>query len=492
MREILVTLERGGERTLQGQLRELLVNAILEGHLKPGDRLPSTRRLADQLQVARNTVVLVFQSLAEDGYLRTAERSGYFVAPTVLEMGVHAGATPPSPPVDAGDPIDWPARLTMRPTTQRNIAKPTGWRDLPYPFIYGQPDAGLFPITDWRDCVHKAMGKRWLDAWTQDTQGHDDPMLIDQIRTRILPRRGILVGEEQIMVTLGAQQSLYIAAALLVGRESRVGMEDPGYPDARNIFELHAGATTPLAVDGEGLVPDGQLCGLDVVYTTPSHQLPTTVTMPTARRRALLEAAEREDFVVIEDDYELETNYVGKPLPALKSIDGSGRVIYVGSFSKTLFPGLRLGFVVAPASLIAEMRALRRLMVRHAPVNNQRTTAFFLSLGHYDVFVRRLNRAYRARWAAMGSALSRHLPNAQVAPGLGGSSYWVRLGDGVDAERVARTALEDGVLIEPGSVYFARGAPADAVRLGFSSIDHEAIEPGLLRLGEAIRHVNEM
>ena len=488
MRDILVNLDRGGDKTLQAQLREVLVSAILEGHLKPGDRLPSTRHMANRLGVARNTVVLVFQGLAEDGYLRTAERSGYFVAPTVLEMGVHAGANPPRQRGEATQ-IDWAARLKKRPTHQRNIAKPADWQSLPYPFIYGQPDRQLFPITDWRDCVHKAMGKRWLDAWTQDTLGNDDPMLVEQIRSRILPRRGILVGEDQILVTLGAQQALYMVASLLVGQDSRVGMEEPGYPDARNIFRLRTGDVRPLPVDGEGLVPGPDLAGLDLVYATPSHQLPTTVTMPTTRREALLAAADANDFVVVEDDYELEANYVGKPLPALKSLDRQGRVIYVGSLSKTLFPGLRLGFVVAPAPLIAEMRALRRLMLRHPPVNNQRTTAFFLSLGHYDVFVRRLHRAYHARWAAMGNALARHLPEAQVARGSGGSSYWIRLGPGVDAQAVADEAIREGVLIEPGGVYYDRDGPSDGVRLGFSSLAQESIEPGIERLASVLRRV---
>ncbi|MEL7273969.1 MAG: PLP-dependent aminotransferase family protein [Pseudomonadota bacterium] len=487
MRDFLISLDRESNKSLQAQLREVLVSAILAGHLRPGDKLPSTRHLSRQLGISRNTSVLVYQGLTDDGYLRTSERSGYFVNETVLEMGVHNSAQViPGPLADDERAVDWEERILKKPARQRNISKAKNWQQLPFPFIYGQPDRSLFPITDWRDCVYKAMGKKWLDEWSQDTLDNDDAMLVDQIRTRILPRRGILVGEDQILVTLGAQQALYTLASLLVDRETRVVVEEPGYPDARNIFALRSDHVVTSPVDRDGLPVNDLLNGADVVYCTPSHQLPTTVTMPDVRRRQLLARAHDEDMLIIEDDYELESNYLGKPLPALKSLDRDGRVIYVGSFSKTLFPGLRLGFVVASPDLIAEMRALRRLMVRHPPTNNQRSTAFFLSLGYYDVFVRRLHRAYRERWTAMGQGLAKHMPFAESVRGMGGSSYWVRLPSemGIDTDVLAARALEKGILVEPGSVYFNGSADTDCFRLGFSSIDSNRIEDGLRNLSQ--------
>ncbi len=490
MRDFLITLDRESNKSLQAQLREVLVSAILAGHLRPGDKLPSTRHLSKQLGISRNTAVLVYQGLTDDGYLRTSERSGYFINETVLEMGIHASASeiPATQLAQEGDvqPVDWEQRLFRPPSAQRNIHKARNWQQLTYPFIYGQPDQSLFPITDWRDCVYKAMGKKWLDEWSQDTQDIDDAMLVDQIRTRILPRRGILAGEQQILVTLGAQQALYMVASLLVQQTTRVVVEEPGYPDARNIFARRTDNMSSVRVDSDGLPIGEELAQADVVYTTPSHQLPTTVTMPTQRRRDLLAAAREHDFLVVEDDYELEANYVGKPLPALKSLDQDGRVIYVGSFSKTLFPGLRLGFVVASEELITEMRALRRLMVRHPPTNNQRSTAFFLSLGYYDVFVRRLHRTYRERWSEMGEALDRYFPAARSIRGIGGSSYWVRLDDGVNTDELARRALEKSILIEPGSIYFSSTDDRCCFRLGFSSIARERIDPGLELLSQLV------
>ena len=489
MRDFLIALDRDSKKSLQAQLREVLVSAILAGHMQPGDKLPSTRYLSQQLGISRNTSVLVYQALTDDGYLRTSERSGYFVNETVLEMGVYNSAKMARAHSSASgsEQVDWSKRILKHPAEQRNIRKPADWQSLPYPFIYGQPDKSLFPITDWRDCVYKAMGKKWLDAWSQDTLDTDDPMLVEQIRTRILPRRGILAGEDQILVTLGAQQALYTIASLLVGAETNVVVEEPGYPDARNIFALRTNHLHPVQVDHEGLPVSDALNGADLIYTTPSHQLPTTVTMPHGRRLQLLEKAREQDFVIVEDDYELETNYVGKPVPALKSLDKEGRVIYVGSFSKTLFPGLRLGFLVASPELISQMRALRRLMVRHPPTNNQRSTAFFLSLGYYDVFVRRLHRSYRERWNAMGAALEEHFPTSIVTRGMGGSSYWVQLTDAkVNTDKLAKLALEQGIFIEPGSDYFMEGDNKTSFRLGFSSIEGQAIDPGLAKLAQLV------
>ena len=209
--------------------------------------------------------------------------------------------------------------------------------------------------------------------------------------------------------------------------------------------------------------------------------------MPLERRMELLKLASRHEFIIIEDDYEFETNYVNEPCPALKSLDDCGRVAYVGSLSKTLFPGLRLGFLVASKTLIAEARALRRLMVRHAPNNNQRTAALFLSLGHHDMLIRKLHRVYRSRWEIMGSALQQYLPDSARIPTFGGTSFWVRGPEGLDSEELARLAVQKGIIIEPGRINFGRpDAPLNYFRLAFSSIDDKKIEPGIKLLAETV------
>jgi len=273
----------------------------------------------------------------------------------------------------------------------------------------------------------------------------------------------------------------------LIGKGTRVGMENPGYPDARNIFELKSPQMVPLAVDDQGLVADANLNSCEFVYVTPSHQSPTTVTMPLARREQLLKQAEEHDILVIEDDYESEINFVGDPTPALKSLDASERVIYVGSLSKTLAPGLRLGYMVAPRPLIEEARALRRLMVRHPPANNQRIVALFLSMGHHDSLIHRLSQTYKNRWQVMGEALNKHLPESSRIPSFGGTSYWVEGPANLDTRELKERARAAGILIESGDICFMEdNPPQNFIRLGYSSISSKQIEPGVRKLAALI------
>lgn len=485
MRDWLVHIRRNEYAGLQSQIREALVSAILDGQLSLDEPIPSTRKMAKGLGVSRNTVVLAYQGLLDDGYLVARERSGYYVAEKALETSGSASAKPRARA--ARETVDWQARLLKAPAAQENITKPLDWQSYAYPFIYGQVDHNLFPLAEWRDCARQALGKKWLGSWTNDTWAFDDPLLVEQIRRRILPRRGIMASDDEVLITLGAQNALYLLTSLLVGPETRVAMEEPGYPDMRNIFRLKSRAVSLSPVDERGLVVSDRLGGSDIVFVTPSHQFPTTATMPLERRMELLRLAASRNFLVIEDDYEFETNYVNEPCPALKSLDDEGRVIYVGSLSKTLFPGLRLGFLVGPKALVAEARALRRLMVRHAPNNNQRTAALFLALGHHDTLIRRLHRAYRTRWESMGEALQRHLPNASRIPTFGGTSFWVKGPPRLDSEVLARKAAEQGILIEPGRINFgAADPPRNFFRLAFSSIDEKHIEPGIRLLAQKI------
>lgn len=489
MREATFHIERGGPASLQSQIRELMVTAILNGQLPPGEAIPSSRRMAESLGVSRNSVSLVYQGLVDDGYLVSRERSGFFVNAELELKRLGPQPKPALPLRESVNPPDWQNRQKIDLTGQVQFVRPADWQKYPYPFIYGQVDQGLFPLAAWRECSRQALGRKGMDVWTSDTYALDDAMLIEQIRSRLLPRRGILAGEDEVLVTLGAQNALFLLASLLVRADNVIGLEEPGYPDVRHIMALKTANLRPLPVDAEGIDPDGPLAGCDYVYTTPSHHYPTTVTLPLERRKALLERAEKDDFVIIEDDYEFETNYMSSPIPALKSLDADGRVVYIGSLSKTLFPGLRLGFMIAPAPLVASLRRLRQLMYRHPPNNNQRTAALFLSLGYHDALIHKLNRAYKDRWACLGAALDKHLPNMSKAPPFGGTSYWVDGPAKLDAQAVYEAALEEGVVIEPGQSCFLRlPRPTGVFRLGFSSIPLERIEQGIEILAKLIRN----
>ncbi len=484
-RAFLFRLEPDRTSTLQAQLRRMLVSAILDGQIPPGSPLPSCRALAQSLKVARNTVVLAYQDLVEEGFLVSRERSGFFVNPEILSAQLRGAAAESAP--DRAAP-DWKARFKCQPGRQRNIVKPANWQDYPYPFIYGQVDQSLFPLAAWRECSRQALSVNAVRDWSKDRFADDDPLLIEQIRTRLLPRRGVRVAADEILVTVGAQHALYTLAALLFDRDTVFGIEDPGYTDARNIAGLHAGRLVGLAVDEQGLTMGPALDACDYVHVTPSHQFPTTVTMSMERRQALLERAAAADFVVIEDDYESELSHQGSPQPALKSLDRSGRVVFISSLSKTLAPGLRLGFLVGPRELIREARALRRLMIRHPAANNQRTIALFLADGHHDALLRRLCNVYRERLAVAIAALVKHLPEFSVNLTAGGTALWMSGPPELDAKGIEQAALRKGVVIEPGAVHFmAQPGPTNFIRLGVSSIPTDRIDAGIRLLAEVVR-----
>jgi GntR family transcriptional regulator/MocR family aminotransferase len=480
----LFRLEPGCGQSLQHQIRETLVAAILDARVSTDTPLPSSRQLARELGVARNTVMLAYQRLVDEGFLVARERSGYYVNPEMIGPRSPAAAPTPGP---RRRNTGWVRRFRVRPSLQRNIVKGSNWREFDYPFIYGQLDPAHFPINDWRECYRQALSVQAISALVRDQLDADDPLLVEQIQTRVLPRRGVWADRDQILITLGAQSALYLLAALLIGDGDTVGIEEPGYPDARNIFSLHTPRLRALPLDQHGLIVDQRLQGSDYVFVTPSHQSPTTVTLPLERREALLRRAAEDDFIVIEDDYESEINFLGNATPALKSLDREDRVLYVGSLSKTLDPGLRIGYLVGPAELIREARALRRLMLRHPPTNNQRAVALFLALGHHDSLIQRLGHIYRERWETLGAALARYLPDSARTPSSGGTAFWVQGPAGLDARELARRAAERGIFIEPGDVNFMiEPHPRNYFRLGFGAIANERIEPGVRELSRLV------
>ena len=475
--------------SLQAQIREMLVGAILDGHLRPNEAVPSSRLLAEHLSVGRITVVLAYQQLADEGYLFSKERKGHFVSADIVggrfKKMTELGSVDPN-----GVAVNWGTRFCQHPSLQRSISKPANWQSYAYPFLYGQFDESLFPTSAWRECCFKALSVIDIRAWAPDQISRDDDSLVHQICTRVLPRRGVWATPDELIVTVGAQHALYMIADLLISSGTRVAIEDPGYPDARNIFSSRTDALTPVAVDSHGLAVGEHLRKFDYIYTTPSHQCPTGVTMPLSRREQLLRLANESNVVIIEDDFESENNFEGHPIPALKSLDRNNRVIYVGSLSKSMAPGLRIGYIVAAPELIAELRALRRLMIRHPSTFIQRSLSLFISLGHNDAQLKRLGEAQKERSALVLQAMAEFAPQCSIAPLTGGGSCWVKLPAGVLAQDLAEVALDKGVLIETGEVFFHKlNASDNYIRLGFQSIQAGVIQAGIKALASAIDEV---
>lgn len=483
-------LEAGG--SLQGQIQGRIVEAILAGALSGHEPLPATRILARLLKVSRNTVTLVYERLAEDGYLKAVERRGFFVAERHMRQqpdprpGDGAGASR----VGSTTPVDHAARFRIRPSAISSIEKPKDWRAFPYPFVYGQVETDPATVGRWRDCLRQASSARHVEAWTGDLVDADDPLLVEQIIRRMLPRRGFRAAADEILVTIGAQNALYLVAALYCGAGTVVGIEDPGYVDARNIFLSFGADLRSLPVDAEGVRVTPALAECSLVYVTPSHQSPTSVTLSTQRRLQLMEAAERSDVIVVEDDYEHELNFVGPQHHAVKGLDRSGRVIHIGSLTKPLFPGLRLGFLVAPAPVVRELRALRRLLMRHPSALDQRAMAIFLAEGHYDSHIRRQRDRLATRWKTILGEIVHRLPNCRATMTTGGSALWLKLPTGVEPLLLQAEAARRGVLVEAGDVHFREPDPArNHIRLGFAAIGTERIGPGIARLAEALAAV---
>ena len=476
-------LDPSAEGTLQARIQQMVAQGILAGRFRAGERLPSSRKMAQHLGVSRITVTLAYTELVADDYLTSRGRSGYFVSDNAPE--------PPAFPAQrfSTGTVDWNRAIGQRFTPGLSLDKPADWASFRYPFIYGQADKTLFDSANWRLCALRALGMRDFSALTSDYFDGDDPQLVEFIARQTLPRRGILANTDEILVTMGAQNALWLSAQVLLNSRRRAAIEDPCYPALRNILTQSRCQLSMVPVDEDGLPPNDLPDDTDVVFTTPSHQCPTTATMPLARRKALLGKAEAEDFVIVEDDYEFEMSFLKSPSPSLKSMDQNGRVIYVGSFSKSLFPGLRLGYLVGPAPFIREARALRATVLRHPPGHIQRTVSYYLSLGHYDALIRRMSKAYHERRQVMEDSLRNHGMTVAGQGTYGGSSVWLRTPEGVDTTALAAKLRRDSVLAEPGAPFFSHETPpTNYLRLAYSSIPASRIPEGIRLIGDAIRY----
>ncbi len=488
MPDTIIYLDPNSPMNLHNQIRQRLVDGILTGALPPGHKLPSSRKLALQLDVSRNTVVLAYQQLIAEGYIVSRARSGIFVNAAMLETRVGYGGeiVPASEELDAA----W-KRRTKRPAIagRPGAQDLPNWNHYPYPFIDGKFDSSLFPVAEWREASRLSLSVADVKEWSAGSGDADDSMLVDEIRSKILTRRGIQARSDEILITMGTQNSLYLISRLLSDRNVTAALEDPGNVEMRELLRQSGARVVSQSVDDEGIVVDEKLNDCDLVYVTPSHQIPTAVLMSPARRELLLRAAVDNDFLVVEDDYECEINYLDQPQPALRSMDDSGRVIYVSSFSKVLAPGIRLGFIVADSQFIQRARALRRTVMNHPPLNNQRAAAFFLSLGHYDALMMRLSRTLRERRLALRDALNwmRGVP-MEISPEVGGTTYWVRTPVDFDVEALARSAAQRGILVEPVRHYYSNVETAEnCFRMGVTSLPVERIRDGVARLVEVIR-----
>lgn len=494
-----VMLDQHAAAPLYRQLYERLREQILAGQLESGARLPSTRTLASELGVSRNTTALAYEMLALEGYIESRVGDGARVAPVQPEQTLQA------PSGQHGRST----RARRRGQTERDVAQaaqaPAPGRrgqlllSTPYRSVFasresagifrtGQPDIDSFPFQTWARLVTKRVRQSLPGvALYQSVQGYAP--LREAIAAHIGITRGVHCSPEQILITAGSQGALDLAARVLLDAGDRVWVENPGYLGAQGAL-LAAGAhLVPIPVDAEGLnVEAGRTLspGARMAVVTPSHQFPTGVTMSLPRRLALLEWATDAQSWIVEDDYDSEYRYSGRPLEALQGLDRSGHVIYIGTFSKVLFPSLRLGYLIAPPDALEGFLAARHFIDVHPPLLDQLALADFIAEGHFARHVRKMRLLYLERRDALVEALARELGDAlEVTSPEAGLHLAAWLPAGVSAQAVSRLAATHGLRILPISRTDAQ--QREGLLFGFASDSPAALREGVRTLARALR-----
>lgn len=460
-----IWLDRGSATTLQDQICHQMREQIRRGVLRPHEMLPSTRDLASQLHVSRNTVVYAYDRLVSEGYLESRSRSGIFVCALGSLPRKIQERTPARPRI-AADGEAGGNSFALRS---------------PRPFRPSQPDVGLFPLLMWNRLRGRALrqiGKDLLHYQASCIAGF--PALRRSIADYLGGSRGVQCDWRQIVITAGSQQALYLLAKLLIPRYGeRVYMEDPGYLGARLAWQSVDARVIPGGLDDQGMqLPNSDIRGLALIYTTPSRQFPTGVSLSLARRLAFLEYAARNKLWLIEDDYDAEFRYSGAPLPSLQSLDVNGRVIYVGTFSKLLFPSLRLGYVVVPGELHDKFRAAKHLIDDHGPLIDQATLTLFLESGAFHSHIRRCRKAYAERQAAFLEEAARLGLPLEFQDTDGGMNLLGRLPSDSDDRKLSQGLADAGFDI-PSLSSFSLKARSRGLVFGFTAFPPPQIRKAL-------------
>ena len=479
---LLVQLDADGSTPLFRQLFDALRTAIQRGELKAGTRLPSTRALAADLCISRNTVALAYDHLYAAGYVATRRGAGTYVTRSGSAAGTNGNAHHV-----AGNHADArvsPLGETLLREDPAAVLRPGPAR----PFRPGETDIEDFPADRWLRLLRRGGPPRTRDLLAGgDHLG--DPALRHAILEHLALTRGVRADVSQLMLVRGTQQVMDLGMRLLLEPGDTVWLEDPGYHITRTILGANGFELAHVPLDEEGLdVRAGVAAAPDAraVVVTPSAQFPLGVTMSVARRAALLEWAHAADAWILEDDYECEFHIGARPVPSIQHFDRHGRVIHFGTFSRTMFPALRLGYMVLPAALVPVFERARERFDMLPPTDEQAALAAFIADGHFARHVRRLRERNRRRRAALQQAVSR-IPGLRCAPQDCGSNALLWLPAGTDENALERAALERGVEVRPLSWYGVRAQLPPGVVLGLSGYSEDAVRAALTLLGDALR-----
>jgi GntR family transcriptional regulator/MocR family aminotransferase len=489
-------LELDGDGALHQQTYRALRAAILAGRLRAGERLPATRSLSRELRVSRNTLLQAYEQLADEGYVTARTGSGTFVArslpddalaargPSAAAPGARRAARAPELPLSDR------ARRMLSATPRGAISWALPRKHLPYDFRYGEPAYADLPLDTW--C--RLLGRRARRA-SVSRLAYGEPTGAPELRRALADylrrARGVACDPEQILPTHGSQQAIDLALRVLVDPGDRVAIEEPHYTGISVAVSAHGAQAVPIAVDDDGLRVELLEAEADVrgVCVTPSHQFPAGGILPLERRLALLAWARRQGAFALEDDYDGEYRYDGRPVPSLQGLDTAGRVLYVGTASKLLFPSLRIGWLVVPEALVRPFALAKACADTGSATLEQAAFADFIEGGHLERHVRRSRLRYAARREALQTAVHRHLAGAAELVGTHAGVHgllWIRDLPAAREAELRRAAEARGVGLYPIRPYYTRPPRRAGYLLGYAALSEAQIEEGIRRVAEAL------
>lgn len=455
-----------GKRDLTQQIYRQLRERILDGRLKAGERLPASRELAEELDVSRKTITNVYDLLFSEGFLDTRMGSGTFVAKVISDQK------------SSDSRINSPLVVSKQWQNLSSLLN-RDKRVLPYNFDVGVPDTSQFPFPLWRTIIGSCTRRlSYQQDNYGDSQGHKP--LREAIAKYISFTRAVVCKPDEIVVTNGAQHAFALIAYALIETGSIVAIEQPGYERARWLFEAHGANIIDVPVDEEGIIVDQLPDKAKLIYVTPSHQFPLGVCMSLNRRLALLEWAAKRGAAIIEDDYDSEFRYVSRPLDSLQSLDRHGVVLYVGTFSKVLFPGVRTGFVVAPESVRTVLIAVRQLTDWHGSLLTQAALAKFINEGHLARHIRKMRTIYGYRRKQLIQYIETEAKNLlKLWPSTAGLHLAASLNSNLSASAVVENAKKLGVYVMPFG--------DNGLAIGYGAIESDRVEKGISCLVQTIK-----
>lgn len=491
--DFVIPLDSKSAVPLHRQLYEELRQLILSGRLVPGQRIPSTRILARSLSISRATVTLSYDQLLSEGYLQAVQGSGTFVCTQLPDDLLSTPLTQTSPVTAPAESVvhlstygasllntDYPTRSSCSTTADQIIS-----------LRYSSPALEEIPLQLWRQLLSRHcrdVDPAMLDYAT-DSQGYQP--LREAIARYLVQSRAVRCNADQVIIVNGSQQALDLITRVLVDPGDTVAIENPGYLDARRIFRAQGATLLPIPVDASGVMverlPDPKTANIKLIYVTPSHQFPTGAVLSLPRRLELLAWATQAGAMIIEDDYDSEFRYGGRPIRALQGLNQANCVIYVGTFSKVLFPALRVGYLVVPKLLVRVLVHAKRLTDRQSPLLEQQVLTDFINQGRLERHIRRMRALYGQRRQILSQALEQYLGQQVTILGENaGMHLMIRLHTHLSDEEIVNKAARLGVELVSAQSYYLETASRGEFVMGYAGLGEEKITKGVYKLGQIL------